>query len=394
MTTTRTSAQDKGFAEFFCGVGLVRAGLEPSGWRCVYANDISRQKRELYQARFPEGDHFHLEDIWETERVLSRIPGRPFLATASFPCQDLSLAGHYRGLEGEHSSTFFGLAQVLEGLGDRQPMVVLLENVGGFITSNGGQDFAAVAQTLAGMGYWLDAFVVDAKDFVPQSRPRVFIVGVKEGNHPPGATCGPGLLTPTSLRPARMVKLMGKVMLPTGWMIHNIPAPPPRGLDLADVIDLDGAQEWWGEDEVERHHEMMSDRHRRQVDELLARGGPHVGTIFRRIRKGSQKAEVRLDGVAGCLRTPRGGSGRQIVMVLNNGELMMRWMSPREYARLQGADDFPLVGNQTQQLFGFGDAVCVPVIRWIDEHVLTPIYDAYQTPTTPPSGGMAGSKEW
>ena len=61
------------------------------------------------------------------------------------------------------------------------------------------------------------------------------------------------------------------------------------------------------------------------------------------------------------------------VITTRGGVLRMRWMSPREYARLQGADDFPLVGTTNQQLFGFGDAVCVPVIKWIDDRVLTPI---------------------
>jgi DNA (cytosine-5)-methyltransferase 1 len=61
------------------------------------------------------------------------------------------------------------------------------------------------------------------------------------------------------------------------------------------------------------------------------------------------------------------------VILTRGGVLRMRWMSPREYARLQGADDFPLVGTTNQQLFGFGDAVCVPVIKWIDDRVLTPI---------------------
>jgi DNA (cytosine-5)-methyltransferase 1 len=379
----------KTFAEFFAGIGLVRAGLEHSGWQCIYANDLDPKKEGLYRARFPESGHFHLEDVWQTERVLSRIPGRPFLATASFPCVDLSLCGHYRGLEGEHSSTFFGFAKVLQALGDRQPAVVMLENVRGFINSNGGQDFAAVAKSLAAQGYWLDAFVLDAEYFVPQSRPRVFLLGVKKGGGAASPAGGKGPQATNPLRPARLVKLMGQVELPTGWVLHDVPTPPPRRVQLADVIDLDDRQEWWPPGEVERHHRMMSDLHRQQVEALLRQGGLHVGTIYRRVRKGSQKAEVRLDGVAGCLRTPRGGSGRQIVLVIDHGRLRMRWMSPREYARLQGADDFPLVGGRNQQLFGFGDAVCVPVIRWIDKHLLTPIYETALTTTTPPTGGKA-----
>ena len=106
---------------------------------------------------------------------------------------------------------------------------------------------------------------------------------------------------------------------------------------------------------------MMSDDHRRQVDELRAAAcSPRVGTAFRRVRRDGQRTEVRFDGLAGCLRTPRGGSGKQIVVAAGAGRLRMRWMSPREYARLQGAPDFPLIGGRNQQLFGFGDAVCVP----------------------------------
>jgi DNA (cytosine-5)-methyltransferase 1 len=83
---------------------------------------------------------------------------------------------------------------------------------------------------------------------------------------------------------------------------------------------------------------------------------------------------VRLDGIAGCLRTPRGGSARQIVLLADAGQLRMRWMTPREYARLQGADSYTLDHPPSRALFGFGDAVCVPVICWIDENILSPIF--------------------
>ncbi|HBI46376.1 MAG TPA: hypothetical protein DDY78_26520 [Planctomycetales bacterium] len=120
---------------------------------------------------------------------------------------------------------------------------------------------------------------------------------------------------------------------------------------------------------------MMSNLHRRQVDEILASKKRWVGTIFRRTRE-KMRAEVRFDGLAGCLRTPKGGSAKQIVIAASAGKLRMRWMNPREYARLQGAPDFPLVGTTIQQLWGFADAVCVPAISWIDRHVLTPLYES------------------
>ena len=375
------SAAQKTFCEFFAGIGLVREGLEGSGWQCVYANDINPKKQELYEARFGKSDHFHLGDVWKTGEVIDRIHGRPTLMTASFPCIDLSLAGHYRGLEGEHSSTFFGFAKVLESLKDRQPPLVMLENVTGFLSANKGQDFATAARCLAEQGYWLDVLVLDACSFTPQSRPRVFVIGVG-AKYKPKEIWEPsdGWLFPVEeasvLRPEQVMRFKKTLQLATGWLTLSVPEPPKNTTKLSDLLDFDDGQEWWDEAEVQRHYEMMSDLHRRQVDEQLASKTRWVSTIFRRIRQNMMRAEVRFDGLAGCLRTPKGGSAKQIVIVADHGKLRMRWMSPREYARLQGSPDFPLVGTKIQQLWGFADAVCVPVIAWIDRHVLTPLYES------------------
>ena len=386
-TDTLGSVTEKSFCEFFAGIGLVREGLSDSGWHCQYANDINPKKRELYELQFGRDDHFHLGDIWQTAEVIARIDERPFLATASFPCIDMSLAGHWRGFSGEHSSTFFAFVRVLEALADRRPPVVMLENVNGFLTSKGGSDFEAAVQTLAELGYWVDVFVLDAKYFLPQSRPRVFVIGVDESIDAPflhrdSASAWLGNRwrqviekADESLRPARLVKLMESIELATGWAAFDVPAPATERHNLADFIDRGDDQDWWDAAAVEKHHDMMNPRHRELVDTLIAEGATQVGTIFRRKRDGKTRAEVRMDGMAGCLRTPKGGSAKQIVIVIEQGKLKMRWMSAREYARLQGVSDFPLVANNIQNLYGFGDAVCVPVIRWIDSHILSPLFE-------------------
>ena len=84
-------------------------------------------------------------------------------------------------------------------------------------------------------------------------------------------------------------------------------------------------------------------------------------------------AELRTDGIAGCLRTPRGGSGRQILFKAGKGKYFVRLLTPRECARLMGADDYKLSVPLNQALFGFGDAVCVPAIEWIAEYYLNPM---------------------
>ena len=80
---------------------------------------------------------------------------------------------------------------------------------------------------------------------------------------------------------------------------------------------------------------------------------------------------MRFD-VAGCLRTPKGGCAKQIVVATDAGRLRMRWMTAREYARLQGAADFNIAVGEIPALHGFGDGV--PAVAWIDRHLLTPVF--------------------
>ena len=83
------------FAEFFAGIGLTHLGLARHGWECVYANDIEPKKKRMYEAQFGAADYYHVEDIWKTKKITSRITETEIdLATASFPCVDLSLAGN------------------------------------------------------------------------------------------------------------------------------------------------------------------------------------------------------------------------------------------------------------------------------------------------------------
>jgi DNA (cytosine-5)-methyltransferase 1 len=375
---------EKTFCEFFAGIGLVHAALERGGWRCLYANDIDEKKRRMYQGHFGLSEHYHEGDVWAIDEVLARIPAAPTLATASFPCTDMSLAGKRRGLAGEQSGALLGFLQVIEQLGPRRPRVVLLENVPGFLTSHDGRDFETAIHEIAALGYRLDAFIIDAKWFVPQSRPRLFLVGFHhelssaaiidrdDDANPLADPWRCAIARADRLRPARLRAAMDAISPAHGWATVDCGNPPQANYRLLDFIDADDEQAWWNDAELERHAAMLSDRHRRELAALRDADALTLLTAFRRIRHGQQRMEVRFDGVAGCLRTPRGGSAKQIVLLAGRGAVKMRWMTPREYARLQGAPDYVLPDNTIQGLFGFGDAVCVPAIEWIDQHALTP----------------------
>ncbi len=380
------TAPSKRFAEFFAGIGLIHEALKDTGWDCVYANDIDAKKEAMYKGHFGPSPYFHREDVWETERIVGEIEQPPFLATASFPCTDLSLAGHWQGFDGDKSSTYFGFIHVLQALGERKPKLVMLENVTGFLTSKNGADFVKAVSTLAAEDYWIDCFVLDAKLFLPQSRPRVFVIGFHDSLRSERIIRqdGSGLFDharrsaiddASRLRPQSLLRLMEGTTLPTGWATVPLRPPKQAKYNLASMIDTDDDQDWWDQEANDKHYKMLSDLHRTEVDRRRKEGGLHVGTVYRRCRYDEMRAEVRFDNLAGCLRTPRGGSARQIVMVIVEGNVRFRWMSPKEYARLQGAPDFTLAENTIQSLFGFGDGVCVPVIQWVDKNVLTPVFE-------------------
>jgi DNA (cytosine-5)-methyltransferase 1 len=362
----------KTFAEYFAGIGLMRVGLEKEAWKIMLANDIDPQKEQMYRANFPDADaHFKPGDI--DSLLPSEIP-EVTLATASFPCNDLSLAGSREGLEGKNSSAFWGFIRTLERTKTRLPSLILLENVTGFLTSHGGRDFEDAMLALNDLGYAVDPFILDAAWFVPQSRKRLFVVGVKTKESDTDGLYE--LLEETPIRPNALIQFI-LTHPDIRWRIRKLPTPPSTRRKLISILEKlpDDSDCWWPKDRAEYLLGQMSPRHREMADKMIAARNYSYGTIFRRVRKGISMAELRTDGIAGCLRTPRGGSGRQILFKAGHGKYFVRLLTARECARLMGADDFIIDVPLNQALFGFGDAVCVPAIRWIAKNYLNRVWN-------------------
>lgn len=364
---------DKTVAEFFAGIGLMRLGLEKDHWRVMFANDIDQAKKEMYDEQFQDQTaHFSLQDVHELS--VDEVPSVT-LATASFPCNDLSLAGGRAGLAGKNSSAFWGFARILEEMQDRRPPLVLLENVVGFLTSNGGADFKQVLQTLNNLGYSVDCVILDAGWFVPQSRQRLFVIGVRDNDK---ALWQLRERQQGFFESAVRPKVLADFIFTNPdirWSVRDLPEPPRKTSRIEDVLENlhDDAKEWWNVTRAEYLLNQMSDKHRKIADQMIMGNEYSYATVFRRVRKGRSMAELRTDGIAGCLRTPRGGSGRQILFKAGQGNFWVRLITPRECARLMGAPDYKIEVGANQALFGFGDAVCVPVIEWLAIHYLDPL---------------------
>ncbi len=379
MTTSQESGTTaaKTVAEFFAGIGLARLGLETAGWRIVFANDIDRKKREMYEHQFGESEHYKLGDVHKVKA--SDVP-EATLWWASFPCTDLSLAGYRRGLKGRESGSLYAFLKLVRDKDGQRPPLVVLENVTGFVTSHNGQDFAETIRTLNRLGYTCDVFLLDAIHFVPQSRPRLFIVGAFDTPTTPDAKAAlqerDDRLKISHLE-EHMTERKG-----LRWMIQDLPAPPENSTRLPRVLQRlrpDSAR-WWSQDRVDYLLSQMSPRHHEIAEALRNAKTVSYSTVYRRVRSGASKAELRTDGIAGCLRTPRGGSSRQILVVVGRDRVRVRFMTPREYARLMGAPHYPIRVPDNQAYFGFGDAVCVPAITWIAEHYLNPLAESMEAP--------------
>ena len=371
-------------AEFFAGVGLVGDALRAEGISVAWANDIDPVKERLFKANH-DPQVFRRDDI---RNVKGRQIPDVDLATASFPCTDVSLAGNRAGLAGEQSGMFWELTRVLEEMDGVAPRVILLENVVGFSSSNGGEDLRSAFERLNHLGYTCDLVLVDAKWFVPQSRPRLFIVGSLDPLNGEAAS----LLTKSAMRPAWYSEFVGRhPELRTQTFALTPPHLDVGGLD-AIVERLPFSDEcWWGEDRTRAFLNSLSEINRDRLACLTAYDEVTWRTAYRRTRQGRPVWEIRRDAVSGCLRTARGGSSKQAVVEAGAGGVRIRWMTAREYARLQGAPDFDLGGvSETQAMFGFGDAVCVPAVRWLVANYVRPLlerrmperYESCQAPGT------------
>ena len=360
--------------EFFAGGGLARLGLEPS-FHCVFANDNDPAKAEAYLRAFP-GAPFRLEDVWRL--TPADLPGRAALAWASFPCQDLSLAGARGGLSAPRSGAFWGFHRIISALAleGRAPETLALENVCGLLTSRGGADFAALIAALDALGYRAGALEIDAAHFTPHSRPRLFIIATRAP--PPPAIVAEQPAPP--FHSPGVVAAYERLMTPlkARWIWWRAPAPPKRNTILTDLLEPDDAVAWRSATQTQALISLMNPQHRARLEALKDNGARTIGAVYRRIRiengQKVQRAEARFDGLAGCLRTPAGGSSRQLLLFVEGQDIRSRWLSAREAARLMGVgDDYPIPERTSAALHLFGDAVSVPVVRFLADSILTPL---------------------
>jgi DNA (cytosine-5)-methyltransferase 1 len=372
----------RGFYEFFAGGGMAQAGLG-TGWNCLFANDFDPKKASTYTANWG-GDGLFVGDV--ATIIPDQLPNNADLAWASFPCQDLSLAGDYFGLNGSRSGTFWPFWQLMKALiaEGRGPRVIAIENVYGAITSNGGKDLQAIASAFSSEKYTFGAMVIDARHWLPHSRPRLFFVGVRRDISLSSVFHGE---VSTTWHPRALIEAVDGMSQAAKkhWVWWKLPTPAKRKVNFIDVIeDTPTGCDWHTKAETDYLISLMAPLNLQKLEDVIvatkANKRRMVGGVYRRTRNGQQRAEIRFDDIAGCLRTPSGGSSRQSIVLVENGRVKSRLLSPREAARLMGLpESYHLPERYNEAYHVCGDGVAVPVVRHLAEHLIEPILETADT---------------
>ncbi len=161
------------FVDLFAGVGGFHIAAARVGLRCVFASEIDKSARLVYETNFglfPEGD-------------ITRIPADSIpdhdLLCAGFPCQPFSIIGKRQGFSDTRGTLFFDIARILDR---KRPTAFILENVKQLVTVGRGEVMKRILSVLREMGYEVDYRVLNALNFgLPQKRERVLIVGRLDG---------------------------------------------------------------------------------------------------------------------------------------------------------------------------------------------------------------------
>ncbi len=302
------------FIDLFAGIGGMRIGFDLQGGKCVFSSELDIHARATYALNFndtPEGDIREIE--------AENIPPHDLLL-AGFPCQPFSIAGVSKlssmGLEhgflDETTGTlFFDICRILE---HHKPRAFLLENVKGLTWHDEGRTFDTITKTLKELGYTIKYQVINSKNFVPQRRERIFIVGFNDG---------------------------------TEFEFPELPDDLPV---LGEILEKKVDQKYTINDHLWNYHQ---ERKRKQKE----KGNGFGYRIFERNQSsGTLPARYNKDG-ADILIKQRGKNPRKL--------------TPRECARLMGfPETFILNPSENQMYKQFGNSVVASLVSHLSKSIV------------------------
>lgn len=164
------------FLDICAGIGGFRLGLERAGHKCIGFIEKDKYAVKSYRAMYNTEGEWYADDV--TAINTEEIPDADIWCFG-FPCQDISIAGKQAGLDGQRSSIFFNIIELIKGKKtENRPKWILVENVKNLLSIDGGRGFARILSEMDKAGYDAEWQVLNSKNFgVPHNRERVFIIG-------------------------------------------------------------------------------------------------------------------------------------------------------------------------------------------------------------------------
>lgn len=153
----------------FSGIGGFDLAMKNLGHEVVGACEIDKYARSVYSRHFPN------VPIWEDATKIrpEELPDFDILC-GGFPCQPFSTSGKRLGFEDIRGTLFYEIARIAR---QKRPSLLFLENVTGLLNHDDGKTFGKTISVLWELGYDVEWQVINSKYFVPQSRPRLYIIG-------------------------------------------------------------------------------------------------------------------------------------------------------------------------------------------------------------------------
>ncbi|MBR5319582.1 MAG: DNA cytosine methyltransferase [Peptococcaceae bacterium] len=307
------------FIDLFCGIGGFHTALSSLGGKCVFASDIDKFAKEVYERNYGMEPHDDIRKI-----PVEEIPKHDILC-AGFPCQPFSISGNRKGFDDPRGNLFFDIVKILDY---HRPKVVFLENVKNFEKHDGGKTLERVKSELMKRKYIVYSKVLCASDYgIPQARNRIYIIAFRN-----------------DLDSSQF----------------SFPVPFDEYKVLQDILINDELNTIPGTYEIVREYELIINMPQNRSNELLRIGKIGLGRQGERIYSPL--------GVSTTLSSQGGGLGGRTGMYLINGKV--RKLYPRECARLMGfPDTFKLATTQEQNYKLFGNSVAVEVVQLITKEI-------------------------
>jgi len=309
------------FIDLFAGIGGIRIPFEKKGGKCVFSSEIDRFCQKTYMENFgetPEGDITKIKAV--------DIPDHDLLL-AGFPCQPFSIAGVSKKLslgmnhgfqDEKQGNMFFNIARILK---EKRPKIFLLENVKNLKSHDKGRTFDIIKNTLLDLNYSIFEEVIDAINYVPQHRERIFIAGFNN-------------------------KYFKDVKF-------EFPLKKSESsLSIKDILEEKPDPKYTLSDHLWNYLQDYAEKHRRKGN------GFGYGLI-----------DPEMDKYTRTLSARYYKDGSEI-LIRQEGKNPRR-LTPRECARLMGfPDTFRIPVSDTQAYRQFGNAVAVPVIEAIAKKII------------------------